>query len=686
MANFEEAEKKVTELRVLINHHSYQYYVLDKPEIADAEYDVLMRELKQLEEQYPQLITPDSPTQRVGAAPVTAFGVVEHTVPLLSLADVINYEELSAWYGRILKLVGDRNPEFACEHKIDGLAIALTYIEGQLTTGATRGDGFHGENITQNLKTVRTIPLSVSKEAPLRFEVRGEVYLPVAGFKKLNREREAEGLPVFANPRNAAAGSVRQLDSRITAQRPLDMYVYGLGWAEGKAMPDTHWETMEYLKYLGFKVNPRNRLVPHLEAAEAYYREWVAQREALPYEADGVVIKINSFELQRRLGDVGREPRWAVAYKFPATEATTKLKSIEISVGRTGTLNPYAVLEPVTVGGVTIRTAALHNEDDIRRKNIHEGDIVFIRRAGQVIPEVIGPAQHTGSDKEFSLVEKVYDKEKGRPACPVCGGEVIRPEEEVMYYCTNAACPAQLQERLEHFASRGAMDIRGIGESMAATLLQEDLVKEGGGHRPVKDVSDIYFIDKDKLAQLEGKGEKSAANIMQAVLNSTDRPLARVLYALGIRHVGEETATLLVQKFRNLDELAEASREDLLTVPSIGPKIADSVFTFFKQRENIDIIERLKKVGINPQEQARATVLPLAGMEFVITGTLKSFSREEAQEKIKALGGTAKDNVTRKTGYLVVGAEPGSKVAKAQALGIKQLSEEEFLKLLEQTK
>jgi DNA ligase (NAD+) len=685
MADLEEAKKRITELRALINHHNYLYYTLDSPEISDAEYDALMRELTWFEEQYPQLITPDSPTQRVGATPVTAFGVVEHPMPLLSLADVINYEELLVWYSRIMKLIGEQKPEFACEHKIDGLAIALTYVDGQLTTGATRGDGFHGENITQNLRTVRSIPLSVSKDAPPRFEVRGEVYLPIAGFKKLNQEREAGGLPIFANPRNAAAGSVRQLDPRITAKRPLDIYIYQLGWAEGTAMPDTHWETMEYLKSLGFKINPRNRLVSSIDAAEDYYHQWVVKREELPYEADGVVIKVNSLEVQRRLGEVGREPRWAIAYKFPATEATTKLNSIEISVGRTGTLNPYAVLEPVSVGGVTIRTAALHNEDDIRRKNIHEGDVVFIRRAGQVIPEVVGPAQHTGSDKEFSLLDKVYNEVKGRPGCPVCGGEVIRPEGEVMYYCTNAACPAQLQERLGHFASRGTMDIRGIGESMAALLIKENPF-EGRQDPLVKDVADVYYLAKEQLTKLERMGEKSAEKLLEAINKSKERPLARVIYALGIRHVGEETAALLVQKFHSLDELANATREDLMTIPSIGPKIADSIVAFFRQDENKAIIRKLKEAGINPVEKASEKELPLAGVEFVITGTLKSFSREVAQERVKILGGTAKDNVTRNTTYLVVGAEPGSKLAKAQEFGIKQLNEEGFLKLLEQAK
>ena len=686
MADLEAAQDRINELRERINRHSYLYYTLDSPEIADAEYDALVRELERLEEQYPQLVTPDSPTQRVGVTPLSAFGVVEHPAPLLSLADVINYEELLAWYGRITRLIGEREIEFACEHKIDGLAVSLTYIDGRLTVGATRGDGFHGENITQNLRTIHSIPLSVSKDAPPRFEVRGEVYLPVAGFNRLNREREAEGLPVFANPRNAAAGSVRQLDSRVTAKRPLDMYVYALGWADGKTVPETHWETMGYLKSLGFKINPRNRLVHSLQETEQYYQEWVTKRDALPYEADGIVLKINSLALQRQLGDVGREPRWAIAYKFPPVEATARLSEIRISVGRTGTLNPYAVFDPpVSVGGVTIHTAALHNEDDVRRKDIREGDIVFIRRAGQVIPEVVGPAQHVGESKEFSLIEKVFDAEKGRPACPVCGGEVIRPEGEVMYYCTNAACPAQLQERIEHFASRGAMDIRGLGESMAATLLQEDIVKDGEIYRKALDVADIYAIDEERLSRLEGKGEKSAANLVKAIEASKNQPLVRVVYALGIRHVGEETAALLVQKYRSLDELAGASENDLLTIPSIGPKIAESITAFFRQDENKVIMRKLQDAGINPVAEVPINTLPLAGIEFVITGTLKSFSREEAQERIKALGGTAKDNVTKKTRYLVVGAEPGSKVAKAQALGIEQLNEEAFLQILAQS-
>jgi DNA ligase (NAD+) len=750
--------ERMEKLRAEINRHSYLYYVLDSPEISDAEYDKLLRELERLEQQYPQFITPDSPTQRVGAAPVEAFGVVEHPLPLLSLGNAFAPEELLAWSTRVSKLIDRQQFDLVGEHKIDGLAVALTYVDGQLTTGATRGDGFRGENVTQNLRTIRSIPLSVSKEAPPRFEVRGEVYLPRVGFHKLNRERADQGLTLFANPRNAAAGSVRQLDPRITAKRPLDIYIYQLGYTEGKATPPTHWETMEYLKSLGFKINPNSRRFTTIDEAEEYYRTWVERRESLAYEADGIVVKVDSLDWQRQLGSIGHEPRWAIAYKFPATQGTTILKSIEISVGRTGTLNPYAVLEPISIGGVTIRSAALHNEDDIRRKDIREGDTVIIQRAGQVIPEVVEPTpkskERTGR-KEFSLIEKIFDKEKGRPACPVCGAEVIKPEGEVMYYCSNAACPAQVQERLEHFASRSAMDIRGIGESMAALLLREPVVKDEGGYRPVKDVADLYYIDQDKLAALVG--QKIASKIMNAINGSKKRPLARFIFALGIRHVGEEIAEILAQKFNDLDALAKATkeglkakatteklkakatreglkakatreklkakatreglkakatreklkakatreglkakatreklkalatREKLKAIDAVGPKIADSIITFFRQEENRRIIDRLKKAGVKlgvSPEAAKPEKLPLAGQEFVITGRLEASSREEAEARIKALGGTTKDNVTRKTTYLVVGADPGSKLARAQALDIKQLTEEEFLRLL----
>jgi DNA ligase (NAD+) len=667
---------RIEELRAEINRHNRLYYVLDSPEISDAEYDSLMRELKRLEEETPQFLTPDSPTQRVGAAPLEAFGVVEHPRPLLSLANAFSDDELTAWYTRTLRLAGDTPFDFVCEHKIDGLAVALTYVDGQFTTGATRGDGFRGENITQNLRTIRSIPLSMTEDAPPRFEVRGEVYLPRTGFHKLNQERAAEGLQLFANPRNAAAGSMRQLDSRITARRPLDIFIYMLGYAEGKAVPPTHWETMAWLKSLGFKINPNNRLLKNIKEVEDYYRTWEEQREGLTYEADGIVVKINQLNLHEELGDIGHEPRWAIAYKFPAVQGTTLLKSIEISVGRTGTLNPYAVLEPVTVGGVTIKSAALHNEDDIRRKDIREGDTVIIQRAGEVIPEVLGPiiSRRTGKEKEFSLLEKVFNKEKERPACPECSGEVIKPEGEVMYYCANAACPAQAQQRIEHFASKGAMDIRGIGENISATLYREGLVK---------DAADLYYLPQEQLAALEKMGEKSATNIINAINTSKERPLSRVIYALGIRHIGEEMAAVLASNFPSIDKLAQASRDELMLISAIGPKIADSVTAFFRQEENQKIIRRLKNAGVKTEEKVVTRKdLPLSGQEFVVTGRLEAFSRPEAETRIRELGGAAKDNVTRKTDYVVYGADPGSKLARARELGIATLNEQQFLDII----
>ena len=681
MSDLSAIQKRIEELRQKLNYHNYRYYVLDSPEISDEEYDNAMRELKQLEKQHLQFLTPDSPTQRVGATPLEAFGVVEHPLPLLSLGNAFVTEDLFAWHTRTLKLLGVEQFDMVCEHKMDGLAIALTYVNGQFTTGATRGDGFRGENITQNLRTIRSIPLSVSKDAPSRFEVRGEVYLPKVGFRKLNKEREEEGLPLFANPRNAAAGSVRQLDPRITVKRPLDIYIYMLGYAEGKAVPSTHWETMEYLRSLGFKINPNNKRVNRIEEAEAYYQTWTQKRESLPYEADGVVVKTDLLEYHNFLGDVGREPRWAIAYKFPAIQGTTRLKEIGISVGRTGTLNPYAILEPVQIGGVTIERAALHNEDDIRRKDIRESDWVYIQRAGDVIPDVVGPivSKRTGKEKEFSLLEKIYDKEKSRPVCPVCGGEVVKPEGEVMYYCSNAACPAQVQGRIELFVSRGAMDIRGIGERLIALFLRKGFVK---------DASDLYTLYKehDKLVNLEKLGEKSADNILKAIEKSKKQSLPRLINALGIRHVGEETANLLVEHFKNLDELGSASREKLMTVPSIGPKIADSIVAFFHEERNKEILKKLREADVWPEQVTlKAENLPLSGQEFVVTGTLKAFSREIAHGKIKALGGTVKDNVTKNTAYLVVGEDPGeNKIIRAHALGTEQLNEEKFIAILGQ--
>lgn len=678
MDSSSQIENRIEDLRRQINYHNYRYYVLDDPEIGDADYDALMRELKQLEESYPSLITEDSPTQRVGAAPLEAFGVVEHPFPLLSLGNVFGREELEAWYNRIIKLLGSPPERLVCEHKIDGLAVALTYVNGNLVIGSTRGDGLRGENITQNLRTIRSIPLSVSGEAPPRFEVRGEVFLSRDAFTRLNRERADKGLPPFANPRNAAAGSLRQLDPRLTAERPLDMYIYMLGYAEGKAVPQNHWDVMQYLGSLGFKLNPNMILVGSIEEVEGYYRNWKDKRESLAYEADGVVVKVNSFNRQRKLGDVGREPRWAIAYKFPAVQGVTRLKDIKISVGRTGTLNPYAVLEPVSVGGVTIRQAALHNEGDVRRKDIRKGDMVTVQRAGEVIPQVVGPvvSKRTGNEREFSLLEAVYDKELGRPACPECGAEVIKLKGEAMYYCTNAACPAQVIERIEHFASRAAMDVRGIGERMSVILFERGLVRN---------VADIYYLKdkKHKLLEIDGFGEKSAGNMLASIEESKKRNLGRFIFALGIRYVGEETADILAKQYGSIERLEQATREDLLNISSVGDKIADSILAFFRQAENRRIIERLKEAGVNPRiDIADRSELPLLEKEFVITGKLESYSRTEAEARIKELGGITKSDVTRQTDYLVVGGDPGSKLGRARSLGIREIAEKELLELI----
>jgi DNA ligase (NAD+) len=670
MKDMNKVKQRIAELRETINHHNYRYYVLDSPEISDAEYDELMKELKQLEAEHPELVTPDSPTQRIGAPPVEAFGVVEHPQPLLSLANAFSYEELAAWHKRVSNLLGGRQFDLVCEPKIDGLAVALTYVDGSLATGATRGDGYRGEDITQNLRTIRSIPLSVSREAPPRFEVRGEVYLPKAGFKKLNEERAKEELPLFANPRNAAAGSVRQLDSSITARRPLDIFVYGLGWAEGKAVPDTHWEIMQYLKSLGFKINPNIALRRSLDEAEKYHQSWVESREKIPYEVDGIVVKVNSIALQQELGTVAHEPRWAIAYKFPAVQGTTKLIDIGINVGRTGSLNPYAILEPVRVGGVVISSAALHNEEDIHRKDIRIGDWVVVQRAGDVIPEIVEPivSRRTGKEKIFSM--------PGR--CPVCGSEVIKPEGEAMHRCTNAACPSQALERIKHFVSRGAMDIDGVGEKLCQALFEAGLIK---------DAADLYYLTKEQLLGLERMADKSVSNVLNSIAESKDRSLARVIFALGITHVGDQYAELLAEHFNSIDALAKASEEELSTIPSIGPKIAESIVAFFRQKGNKRIIEKLRKAGVRLEKEkvkaAQPEELPWAGLEFVLTGKLDSFSRSEAEAKIKALGGKAGSDVTKKTSYVVVGADPGSKLAKAEKLGIKTLSEAEFLKLLD---
>ncbi len=668
MTEVDIAKKRVAVLRGQINYHNHRYHVLDSPEISDAEYDALLLELKKLEDAHPGLITPDSPTQRVGAEPVSAFGIVVHPRPLLSLANAFSDEDIDAWYKRISGLVPGRDIDFVCELKIDGLAVALTYDNRILTTGATRGNGYQGENITQNLRTIKSVPLAVPPTAPLKFEVRGECYLPKKGLVRLNEERSAEGQPLFANPRNAAAGSVRQLDPRITARRPLDIFIYALGWAEGLQMPSTHRETMQFLVSLGFKINPYMTHCKDLEEVKACYRGWADRREELPYDIDGVVIKVNSIALQEELGFVGHDPRWAIAYKFPAVQGTTRLLNIGINVGRTGSLNPYAILEPVNIGGVTIERAALHNEDDIHRKDIRIGDWVLVQRAGEVIPEIVGPvvSRRTGGEQVFSM-----------PAsCPVCHAEVIRGEGEAMHRCTNTACPAQALESIIHFASKGAMDIDGVGEKLCRSLFENGMIKDPG---------DLYSLTRDLLLGLERMGEKSAANVLASLEKSRQRPLPNLIFALGIPNIGEETASILAQRYNSIDALSKAGLEELIGIPSIGPKVSGGILAFFRQPQNTAIIEKLRRAGVNMEsgEPARSD-LPFSGMEFVITGKLEVSGRQELEVKIRAMGGKASSDVTRKTNCLVVGSDPGSKLARAQSLGIKILSENEFLDMLKE--
>lgn len=657
----QEAKLRVEELRSQIAYHDYRYHVLDSPEIADAEYDVLMRELRELEAAHPELITPDSPTQRVSGQPIEAFGIVEHRQPMLSLANSFSEDELRAWWRRVTRAAEREDIALVCEPKIDGLAVALVYENGAMVQGATRGDGMRGENITQNLRTIRSIPLSISKAVPERFEVRGEVYMTKPGFERLNQERGEQGLPLFASPRNSAAGSLRQLDSTITASRPLGIFLYQLGWVEGDNSPATQWEALQWLSELGFRTNPHIRRFTNIDEVVEHLKGWEAQRDSLDYEIDGLVVKVDEFSLQRALGSVGREPRWAIAFKFPPTQATTKLLSIDINVGRTGTLNPFAVLEPVIVAHARVKLATLHNEDDIRRKDIRVGDTVIVQRAGDVIPQVVGPvlSRRTGEERVFEMPSH----------CPVCETAVVRPEGEVMSYCPNRACPAQIFRLLTHFASRGAMDIEGLGESMAQQLLENSLVR---------DIGDVYSIRKEDLLQLERMGERSAEKLLAGIEASKSRPLARVLFALGVRHVGDETAELLAGHFGSMDALKDASLEDLEAVPTIGPKTAQAIYEYFQDEANRELIEKLRRAGVKLEGAAAAREGPLQGSTFVVTGSLSRWSRNEIESLIKRNGGTVSSSVTKKTTYLVAGESPGSKLTKAQDNGVTILDEEAF--------
>ncbi len=663
-------QEQVDKLRKELNHHNYRYHVLDDPEITDSEFDRLMIRLRDLEGRYPELVTSESPTQRVGAPPAQGFVQVEHPLPMLSLANAFNYQELEAWYRRVSNFLGSDAIEVVCELKIDGLAVSLTYQDGRLVQGATRGDGYRGEDVTHNLRTVGSIPLVLLGDGPARLEVRGEVFMSKDAFAKLNREREAKGEALYANPRNTAAGSVRQLDPGMTASRNLEIYIYALGDREGDGLPDNHWEALEHLRGLGLRISPHNKTCLTMQEAEEYYLRWLEERQDLPFHADGVVVKVNSFQYQQELGVVGREPRWAIAYKFPAEQTITKLLDIRVNVGRTGSLNPFAILEPVVVGGATVKIATLHNEDDIHRKDIRIGDWVTVERAGEVIPRVVGPveARRTGEELVFQMPDQ----------CTVCDTAVVKSPDDAMHRCPNTACPAQFFELLNHFVGKGAMNIDGLGERWCGILIEQGLVK---------DVADLYYVTGEQLLALDRMGEKLAAKIMENIGNSKTRPLSRVLFALGILHIGSETADLLSQHFRNIDEIAAAPVDQFTDIQGIGPKIAASIVAYFGVEGNRGVIEKMRVAGVKLERGAdhvAVAPLPLAGKTFCITGTLSTMSRPRAEAKIKALGGNASSNVTRKTSYLVVGADPGSKMDKAKRLGTDILDEDELLKLIDE--
>ncbi|MBV9328439.1 MAG: NAD-dependent DNA ligase LigA [Chloroflexi bacterium] len=663
--------ERYAQLVEAINRANHLYYVLDAPEIADAEYDRLMEELRAIESEHPELQSPDSPTQRVGAGPAAQFAVVPHRVPMLSLANAFTADALRAWHERITRLLGREVRDFTIEPKIDGLAIMLRYEQGRFSIGATRGDGSQGEDITANLRTIRSVPLTLSPDPPppSYLEVRGEVYLSQTAFQRINDERAAAGQPLFANPRNCAAGSVRQLDSRITARRPLDVFIYALGEAEGW-QPRTQWQMLEAFASWGFRTNPNNARAQTIDEVVAACADWEHRRESLAYEIDGVVVKVNDLDVQSELGAVGREPRWAIAFKFPPVQATTVLRSIEVNVGRTGSLNPFAVLQPVQVGGVTISQATLHNEDDIRRKDIRVGDTVLVHRAGEVIPQVIGPIL---SKRPPDAVPYALPT-----ICPVCGSPVVRPEGEAMARCTGgfARCVAQRFELLKHFVSRGAMDIESVGEKLAWSLVIDNKL--------VYDPSDLYALSKDQLVALERVGDKSAQNILDNIEASKKRPLTRVLYALGIRYVGYQTAELLARAFGTMDHLRQASLEEIVGVEGIGPKIGESVHAWLHDADNLHIVDKLVAFGVNMTEQAATRGGPLAGLTMVVTGRLERQSRSQIEQRIKELGGAVGDSVSKKTSYLVAGEDAGSKLEKAKKLGTPIIDEAGFEALIEE--
>jgi DNA ligase (NAD+) len=665
-----DVEKKIGALRDKIRHHEFLYYVLDNPEISDQDFDRLMQQLKDLEAEHPSLITPDSPTQRVGGKPREGFVKVRHSSPMLSLDNTYSEEELRNWERRVHELTGRSDVDYVCELKLDGMSLALIYEDGKLARGVTRGDGTTGEDVTLNVRTVRSIPLSIDRDGlkkagiPPDFEARGELLMPTAAFKKVNEERERNGLPTFANPRNFTAGTVRQLDANVTAERRLDFFPYIL-LSNGRTYFERHWGTLTALDKAGFKVNQNRKLVHSMDEVWAFIQQWEAKRDSLPYEIDGIVVKVDRVALQDELGFTGKAPRWAIAYKYAARAGITKLENVRWQVGRTGKLTPVAELAPVAIGGTTVRNATLHNMDEIGRLGVKIGDYVQVERGGDVIPKVakvIDDKDHPRGTQEIEAPGK----------CPVCGTKVVRTDGEVDFRCVNANCPAKLLGTILHFASRGVMNIDGMGEALVTQLTERGLVKN---------VADIYKLSKADLLSLQRFADKSAQNILDEIDNSKKLPLERVIYGLGIRMVGERTAQFLAEHFGSMEALADAGVEELQNVNEVGPKIAESIAEFFSNPANRKLVERLGKAGLAFKGQKKERGTKLAGKTFVLTGTLSKYSRDEAKKMIEDAGGKVTGSVSKKTDYVVAGSDAGSKLDKAKELGVAVIDEKEMEKL-----
>jgi len=657
------AASAAARLRAEIAYHEKKYYLENDPQISDAEFDALMTKLRRLEQEHPELIVPESPTQRVGGKPADGFATVRHRTPMLSLDNVYSVEEFEEFEARTHKLLPGRRIEYVAELKIDGLSVSLLYRDGRLTRAVTRGDGVQGDDVTGNARTIKSLPLSVPDKRDI--EIRGEIYLPFSSFREINRAREAREEPLFANPRNAAAGSIRLLDPREVAARRLDAFFYLL-MVEGEE-PATQKESLETIRALGFKINPHWRTCPDAAAVTAYWREWTEKRDSLEYDVDGIVIKVNDAAQRRDLGVTAKFPRGAVSFKFPARQATTRLRDIVVQVGRTGALTPVAVLDPVSISGTTVSRATLHNEDEIRRKDIRIGDVVLVERSGDVIPRIVGPMKDRRSGTETAFVPPDH--------CPVCRSLVHRAEDEVVARCENPSCPAKLRESLLHFAGRRAMDIEGLGEALVDQLLGKKLVAA---------IPDLYALRAETLADLDRMGPKSARNLVAEIETSKGRDAGRLIFALGIRHVGEKTAKTLADRYGDIDALAAAGEEELRGIEDVGPVVAESLVFFFRQPENRGLLEKLRAAGLNFRSERRAPEggRPLAGKTFVLTGTLEGYTRDEARAALEAAGATVTDSVSKKTTYVVAGAEAGSKLEKARKLGVPVLTEKELVDLL----